>query len=97
VILDSGITPYNRLHRQSSPGENDRTPLLLVPGLLCSPRLFAPQVAALADVADMVVPDWRAAPPGIFDSMEKNRPQGCCEHKASAGCSSTGPKDARLR
>ena len=47
-----------------------RTPLLLVPGLLCSPRLFAPQVAALADVADVVVPDWCTAPLGIFDSWE---------------------------
>ena len=48
-----------------------KTPLLLVPGLLCSPRLFAPQVAALGDVADIVVPDWRKAPLSIFDSWEK--------------------------
>src|SRR6478736_1384917 len=47
-----------------------RTPLLLVPGLLCSPRLFAPQVAALKDVAEVVVPDWRTAPLSIFDSWE---------------------------
>ena len=47
-----------------------RTPLLLVPGLLCSPRLFAPQVAGLKDVADVVVPDWRKAPLSIFDSWE---------------------------
>ncbi|MFI5002763.1 MAG: alpha/beta fold hydrolase [Reyranellales bacterium] len=45
-----------------------KTPLLLVPGLLCSPRLFAPQLAALSDVADIVVPDWRAAPLSIWDS-----------------------------
>lgn len=45
-----------------------KTPLLLVPGLLCSPRLFAPQVAALSDIADIVVPDWRQAPLSIFDS-----------------------------
>ena len=45
-----------------------KTPLLLVPGLLCSPRLFAPQVAALSDVAEIVVPDWRAAPLSIWDS-----------------------------
>ncbi len=45
-----------------------KTPLLLVPGLLCSPRLFAPQRAALADVADVVVPDWRKAPLSIFDN-----------------------------
>jgi pimeloyl-ACP methyl ester carboxylesterase len=47
-----------------------RTPLLLVPGMLCSPRLFAPQVAALADTAEIVVPDWRAAPLGIWDSWK---------------------------
>ena len=48
-----------------------RTPLLLVPGLLCSPRLFAPQLAALDDVAEIVVPDWRQAPLSIFDSWER--------------------------
>ena len=48
-----------------------KTPLLLVPGLLCSPRLFAPQVAALADVAELVVPDWRKAPLSIFDTWGK--------------------------
>lgn len=34
-----------------------RTPLVLVPGLLCDGALFAPQVAALADVADITVAD----------------------------------------
>jgi pimeloyl-ACP methyl ester carboxylesterase len=48
-----------------------KTPLLLVPGLLCSPRLFAPQLAALADIAEVVVPDWRKAPLSIFDSWDK--------------------------
>ena len=48
-----------------------KTPLLLVPGLLCSPRLFAPQFAALADIAEVVVPDWRKAPLSIFDSWDK--------------------------
>jgi pimeloyl-ACP methyl ester carboxylesterase len=47
-----------------------KTPLLLVPGLLCSPRLFAAQVAALSDQADNVVPDWRAAPLAVWDSWE---------------------------
>lgn len=47
-----------------------KIPLLLIPGLLCSPRLFAPQVAALADTADVVVPDWRRAPLSIWDSWE---------------------------
>jgi len=45
-----------------------KTPLLLVPGLLCSPRLYAPQRAALQDIAEVVVPDWRRAPLSIFDN-----------------------------
>jgi pimeloyl-ACP methyl ester carboxylesterase len=49
----------------------NKTPLLLVPGLLCSPRLFKAQVAALSDIAEVVVPDWRRAPLSIFDSWEK--------------------------
>ena len=48
-----------------------KTPLLLVPGLLCSPRLYGPQLARLGDVADIVVPDWRKAPLAIFDTWEK--------------------------
>jgi pimeloyl-ACP methyl ester carboxylesterase len=47
-----------------------KIPLLLVPGLLCSPRLYAPQVAALADQAEIVVPDWRLAPLAIWDTWE---------------------------
>jgi pimeloyl-ACP methyl ester carboxylesterase len=34
-----------------------RTNLVLVPGLLCSKALWAPQLAALADIADMTVAD----------------------------------------
>lgn len=47
-----------------------KIPLLLVPGVLCSPRLFAAQVAALDDIAEIVVPDWRRAPLSIWDSWE---------------------------
>ena len=47
-----------------------KTPLLLIPGLLCSPRLYAPQVAALADIAEVVVPDWRRAPLSIWESWD---------------------------
>lgn len=47
-----------------------KTNLLLIPGLLCSPRLFAPQVTALADLAEIVVPDWRRAPLPIWNSWE---------------------------
>jgi pimeloyl-ACP methyl ester carboxylesterase len=47
-----------------------KTPLLLVPGLLCSPRLYAAQTAALSDIAEIVVPDWRQAPLSIFDTWK---------------------------
>jgi pimeloyl-ACP methyl ester carboxylesterase len=48
-----------------------KTPLLLIPGLLCSPRLYGPQIGALTDVAEIVVPDWRKAPLSIFDTWGK--------------------------
>jgi pimeloyl-ACP methyl ester carboxylesterase len=48
----------------------NKTALLLVPGMLCSPRLYAEQVAALSGDADIVVPDWRRAPLAIWDSWE---------------------------
>lgn len=47
-----------------------KAPLLLVPGVLCSPRLFAAQVAALKGRAEIVVPDWRRAPLSIWDTWE---------------------------
>ena len=47
-----------------------KTPLLLVPGMLCSPRLFAAQAKALAADADIVVPDWRRAPLAVWDAWE---------------------------
>ena len=47
-----------------------RTPLLLVPGLLCSPRLYAAQLAALGGQADIVVADWRKAPLSIWDNWD---------------------------
>jgi pimeloyl-ACP methyl ester carboxylesterase len=47
-----------------------KTPLLMVPGVLCSPRLYAAQLAALAGEADIVVPDWRKAPLSIWDSWD---------------------------
>ena len=47
-----------------------KTPLLLIPGVLCSPRLYAAQAAALAGDADIVVPDWRKAPLSIWDSWD---------------------------
>jgi len=47
-----------------------KTPLLLVPGVLCSPRLFAAQVAALEGQAEIIVPDWRQAPLSIWDTWE---------------------------
>ena len=47
-----------------------KTPLLLVPGLLCSPRLFAAQLAGLSAEADIVVPDWRKAPLSVWDTWD---------------------------
>jgi len=35
-----------------------RTPLLLLPGLMCDAAVWQPQVEALADVADCIVPDY---------------------------------------
>jgi pimeloyl-ACP methyl ester carboxylesterase len=34
---------------------NEKHPLVMVPGLLCSDALFAPQVAGLADIADVSI------------------------------------------
>lgn len=34
-----------------------KTPLILIPGLLCDARLWAPQLAGLADIADCTVAD----------------------------------------
>ncbi len=47
-----------------------KTPLLLIPGVLCSPRLYAAQLAALKDMAEIVVPDWRRAPTSMWDSWD---------------------------
>ena len=47
-----------------------KPPLLLVPGLLCSPRLFAAQLSGLSGDADIVVPDWRRAPLAVWDTWE---------------------------
>lgn len=38
-----------------------RTPLVLLPGLLCDAAIWAPQVAALADVADIAIGDLTQA------------------------------------
>lgn len=43
-----------------------RVPLLFLPGLMCDARLFAPQLADLADAADMRVADLgRPGPPTV--------------------------------
>ena len=47
-----------------------KTPLLLVPGVLCSPRLYAAQVAALSAEVDIMVPDWRRAPLSVWDTWD---------------------------
>lgn len=67
---------------------------MLVPGLLCSPRLYAPQLAALADRAEVVVPDWRQAPLAIWDTWESTArwvlAQAPAERFALAGLSLGG-------
>ena len=40
---------------------SDIPPLVLVPGLLCTAALWAPQVAALKDLTDIMVADQSAA------------------------------------
>lgn len=41
-----------------------KTPLLLLPGLMCDEAVWAPQLQALGDVADVTVLDW-----GLRDSI----------------------------
>src|SRR5258708_19628559 len=43
-------------------GPNEKTPLLLVPGLLCSPCLYAQQVAALSTLPETFFPDCPQTP-----------------------------------
>lgn len=40
----------------------ERSSLVLVPGLLCTRELYAPQIAGLGDLADIVVADHTTAP-----------------------------------
>ncbi len=42
-------------------------PLLLLPGMMCDARLFAPQIAALQGIADIEVPDLTRA--GTLDEL----------------------------
>jgi pimeloyl-ACP methyl ester carboxylesterase len=62
--------------------------LQLVPGLLCSPALFAPQVAALADVADVAVADATRA--GDFPTIARQILAAAPDRFALAGLSMGG-------
>lgn len=55
----------------------DKTPLVLVPGLLCTADLFADQLTALADVADMTVARHteHATVAGIAEQLLATAPQ----------------------
>jgi len=45
-------------------------PLVLVPGLLCSARLYAPQIAALWPLGPVMVADHKIAPPRRADMKQ---------------------------
>ena len=55
----------------------EKTHLVLVPGLLCSPALWAPQVAALGDIADITIADHTRhdTMPAIADAILAEAPQ----------------------
>lgn len=65
-----------------------RPALVLVPGLLCDDDLYAAQASALADVADVVVPDIRAA--GSIEQMARAVLDAAPERFALAGLSLGG-------
>lgn len=69
-------------------GTTGRRPLLLVPGLVCDEDLFAPQRAALSDVADVVVPDLRGA--GSIDEMAERVLEGAPARFSLGGLSMGG-------
>lgn len=66
----------------------DRPALVLVPGLLCDEDLYAPQRAALSDVADVVVPDIRSA--STIEQMARAVLEAAPERFALAGLSLGG-------
>jgi pimeloyl-ACP methyl ester carboxylesterase len=66
----------------------EKTNLVLVPGLLCSPALWTPQVAALRDIADITIADHSRhdTMQGIADAILAKAP----ERFALAGLSMGG-------
>ena len=66
----------------------ERPTLVLVPGLLCDDDLYAPQRAALSDVADVVVPDLR--PAGSIEQMARAVLDAAPERFSLAGLSMGG-------
>jgi pimeloyl-ACP methyl ester carboxylesterase len=65
-----------------------KTPLVLIPGLICAPRLWAPQIAALSDIASCQVADHtvHASMAAIAQSILESAP----ERFALAGLSMGG-------
>ncbi len=59
------------------------TPLLLLPGLLCDERIFAPQIRALGHAFDVVVADYREA--DSITEMARRALKGAPERFALAG------------
>jgi len=66
----------------------EKTPLVLLPGLLCDGRLWTAQIAGLADVADATVPDLTRDE--SFPAMARRVLAGAPDRFALAGLSMGG-------
>lgn len=67
---------------------SQKTPLLLLPGLLCDRRLWSPQLEGLADIAEMSVPDLTRD--DSFAGMARRVLAAAPPHFALAGLSMGG-------
>lgn len=66
----------------------EKTPLLLLPGLLCDERLWRAQIEGLADIADMIVADLTQD--DSFPAMARRTLAGAPERFALVGLSMGG-------
>src|SRR5690606_765732 len=65
-----------------------RPVLYMLPGLLCDETVFAPQVAALSDVCEIRIPEFRGL--DSFDAMARRVLEGAPERFSVAGFSMGG-------